>query len=59
MQQIVGFQVKGALAKTASCKFRYPARKEAEHNPGYDFNDAILPAAATCLASTAKRALVG
>lgn len=27
------------------------------HNPNYDFNDAILPAAATALASTAKRAL--
>jgi hippurate hydrolase len=27
------------------------------HNPGYDFNDSILPAAATCLASVAKRAL--
>ena len=29
------------------------------HNPNYDFNDAILPAAATALASTAKRALQG
>jgi hippurate hydrolase len=29
------------------------------HNPGYDFNDAILPAAATCLASIAKQALAG
>jgi amidohydrolase len=29
------------------------------HNPGYDFNDAILPAAATALASVAKRALAG
>lgn len=27
------------------------------HNPGYDFNDAILPAAATWLATVAKRAL--
>ena len=27
------------------------------HNAGYDFNDAILPAAATWLAATAKRAL--
>ncbi len=27
------------------------------HNPGYDFNDAILPAAATCLAAIARRAL--
>ncbi|MCL2427644.1 MAG: amidohydrolase [Alphaproteobacteria bacterium] len=27
------------------------------HNPGYDFNDAILPAAAGYLASVAKRAL--
>ncbi len=27
------------------------------HNPGYDFNDAILPAAATWLAMVAKRAL--
>ncbi len=27
------------------------------HNPNYDFNDAILPAAATALASTAMRAL--
>jgi amidohydrolase len=27
------------------------------HNPGYDFNDAILPAAATALASVARRAL--
>jgi hippurate hydrolase len=29
------------------------------HNPNYDFNDAILPVAATCLASVAKRALLG
>jgi hippurate hydrolase len=29
------------------------------HNPKYDFNDAILPVAATCLASVAKRALLG
>ncbi|MBR0644658.1 amidohydrolase [Roseomonas hellenica] len=28
------------------------------HNPGYDFNDAILPVAATWLAGVAKRALV-
>jgi hippurate hydrolase len=27
------------------------------HNPGYDFNDAILPAAASYLAGVAKRAL--
>lgn len=27
------------------------------HNPGYDFNDAILPVAATWLATVAKRAL--
>ena len=27
------------------------------HNPGYDFNDAILPAAATALAGVARRAL--
>ncbi len=27
------------------------------HNPGYDFNDAILPAASTCLAGMAVRAL--
>jgi hippurate hydrolase len=27
------------------------------HNPGYDFNDSILPTAATFLAETAKRAL--
>ena len=27
------------------------------HNPGYDFNDAILPAAASWLATVAKRAL--
>ena len=27
------------------------------HNASYDFNDAILPAAATWLAATAKRAL--
>ncbi len=27
------------------------------HNPGYDFNDAILPAAAGWMASVAKRAL--
>ncbi|MCF3945170.1 amidohydrolase [Acidiphilium sp. AL] len=37
-----------------------PARKGAFlHNQGYDFNDAILPAAATYLAATAKRALAG
>jgi amidohydrolase len=29
------------------------------HNAGYDYNDAILPAAATYLASVAKRALAG
>jgi hippurate hydrolase len=29
------------------------------HNPGYDFNDAILPAAASYLAGVAKRALAG
>jgi hippurate hydrolase len=29
------------------------------HNPGYDFNDSILPTAATFLAETAKRALRG
>ncbi len=29
------------------------------HNAGYDFNDAILPAAATYLASVAKRTLAG
>ena len=29
------------------------------HNPGYDFNDAILPAAASWLAHTARRALAG
>jgi amidohydrolase len=35
-----------------------PATPEnALHNPGYDFNDAILPAAATCLAGMAVRAL--
>ena len=35
-----------------------PASAEnALHNPGYDFNDAILPAAATALASFAARAL--
>ncbi|MBC7801813.1 MAG: amidohydrolase [Gemmatimonadaceae bacterium] len=28
------------------------------HNPGYDFNDAILPVAAEWLAATARRALV-
>ncbi len=28
------------------------------HNPNYDFNDAILPAAAAALAGTAKRALL-
>jgi hippurate hydrolase len=27
------------------------------HNPGYDFNDTILPTAATCLAGMAVRAL--
>jgi metal-dependent amidase/aminoacylase/carboxypeptidase family protein len=31
--------------------------ENALHNPGYDFNDTILPAAATCLASMAIRAL--
>lgn len=37
-----------------------PARPGTElHNPGYDFNDAILPAAASWLAQTAKRALAG
>ena len=35
-----------------------PARPGAElHNSGYDFNDAILPAAAHWLAATARRAL--
>ncbi len=35
-----------------------PARPGGElHNPGYDFNDAILPAAAEWLAATARRAL--
>jgi amidohydrolase len=35
-----------------------PATPEnALHNPGYDFNDAILPAASTCLAGMAVRAL--
>ena len=35
-----------------------PARPGGElHNPGYDFNDAILPVAATWLAATARRAL--
>ncbi|MGH7190036.1 MAG: M20/M25/M40 family metallo-hydrolase, partial [Acetobacteraceae bacterium] len=29
------------------------------HSPHYDFNDAILPAAATWLAATARAALVG
>ena len=29
------------------------------HNPGYDFNDAVLPRAATWLAAVAKRALAG
>ena len=29
------------------------------HNPGYDFNDAVLPHAATWLATVAKRALAG
>lgn len=29
------------------------------HNPGYNFNDAILPVAATALAATARRALDG
>jgi len=29
------------------------------HNPGYDFNDSILPVAATYLAETAKQALRG
>jgi len=29
------------------------------HNPGYDFNDAILPAASGWLASVAKKALAG
>ncbi|HEX7389455.1 MAG TPA: amidohydrolase [Acidiphilium sp.] len=37
-----------------------PARAGAFlHNQGYNFNDAILPAAATYLAATAKRALGG
>jgi hippurate hydrolase len=31
--------------------------ENALHNSGYDFNDAILPAAATCLAGMAIRAL--
>ena len=35
-----------------------PARPGGElHNPGYDFNDAILPVAAGWLAATARRAL--
>ncbi len=35
-----------------------PARLGGElHNPGYDFNDAILPVAAEWLAATARRAL--
>ncbi len=35
-----------------------PARSGGElHNPGYDFNDAILPVAAEWLAATARRAL--
>ena len=35
-----------------------PARPGGElHNPGYDFNDAILPVAAEWLATTARRAL--
>ena len=35
-----------------------PAEPGAElHNPGYDFNDAILPVAANWLAATARRAL--
>jgi hippurate hydrolase len=35
-----------------------PAGPGAElHNPGYNFNDAILPAAATSLAAIAKAAL--
>ena len=35
-----------------------PARPGGElHNPGYDFNDAILPVAAGWLATTARRAL--
>jgi hippurate hydrolase len=29
------------------------------HNPGYDYNDAILPAASGWLASVAKKALAG
>ncbi|MEO9188670.1 MAG: M20/M25/M40 family metallo-hydrolase, partial [Acetobacteraceae bacterium] len=29
------------------------------HNAGYNYNDSILPAAATYLASVAKRALAG
>ena len=37
-----------------------PARPGGElHNPGYDYNDAILPAASTWLASTARRTLSG
>ena len=36
-----------------------PAHPGAElHNPGYNYNDAILPAASTWLASTAMRALL-
>ena len=29
------------------------------HNSGYDYNDALLPAAATYLAAVARRALAG
>ncbi|MBV8911522.1 MAG: amidohydrolase [Acetobacteraceae bacterium] len=37
-----------------------PARPGSElHNPGYDFNDAILPVASGWLAATARRALAG
>ncbi len=37
-----------------------PARPGAElHNPGYDYNDAILPVASGWLAATARRALQG
>jgi len=37
-----------------------PARPGGElHNPGFDFNDAILPVAAEWLAATARRALAG
>jgi hippurate hydrolase len=29
------------------------------HNPGYDYNDAILPVASTWLAAVARKALAG